>query len=299
MSLVPPQPATTTFELSNGPDRPPLVHCLETASTKVAQYVVADPSTRRCVVINPARDDCTDPMTMSTNAADSIIALVIEHNYVVQHIFETHDVAGGYRSAAWYLRMQVAGLQGWPPEISSEATFSSMAEMWQKRHGAENKITISCAADMADGASMMIGRMRLRCMHLSGFGTPHQRALLVGGNLFGAHSLAMLSYQNWKADNSHGLGDLPDDEVIASTWRSMRSVMNLPVATRVYAHTQSGLGSSASFDSIDTCRRTNEYADLSEPEFILRWNGQLQSGLGKPGKASLFSRKRRKGATPS
>lgn len=227
---------------------------------------------------------------MSTQAADSIVALVMEQGYLVQHIFETHSMPSGYRSAAWYLRMQLAELQGYTPEISSDATMAAMKTMWKRRHGAESEISSDFSTELPDGGSIMIGRMRIQCLHLSCFQTPSIRALLIGGHLFGAHPLATLS----KETHLVGMDSSTTADTIAAVWRSMQRVLSLPETTKVYIDKDYGAPRSVPCDNAAICRRTNEYADLTENEFCTRWEGQLREGEQSAGKPFKVPQQRSK-----
>ena len=77
-------PPTAAFSAS------PVIHNIYSESTDTWQYVVADPTTGHCIVLDPVRDQCTDQAKIVTTAADAILILVQRHDYVVDYILETH-----------------------------------------------------------------------------------------------------------------------------------------------------------------------------------------------------------------
>lgn len=293
-------PQQPVFQLSNGADRPPRVHSLFVPSTSTWQYVVADPSTLRCVVIDPVRDRNPDGAALSLSAADAIFALVREHGYIVDHICETSS-RNGHLSAAWFLRMQFADVQGWAPHLSNEAAVSAMENMWHKRHGASTQFCTNLSASLADGQAVLIGRMRMTCLHLPGLGAPNRRGFLMGENLFGAHSLAALSSQSLPKDDMESISAATDADMYSQTTKSMQRVLSLPGHIRAYFDLgEVGAEREDPFGDIQCCRVANEYVGLSVADFRTRWEGQRRSrqreqsreGELKPGttKRSWFRR---------
>src|ERR687890_375065 len=82
--------------------KPEVVAFFEKRTSSV-QYIVADPVTRRCALIDPVldydeRSGCTD-----TTSADALLDAVRERGLTVEWILDTHPHAD-HLSAAHYLR---------------------------------------------------------------------------------------------------------------------------------------------------------------------------------------------------
>jgi hypothetical protein len=255
-------------------DAPSVVHNIYSESTKTWQYIVADPTTRHCIVLDPVRDRCADKAAMSTKAADAIISLVKQHSYVVDYILETHVSGSRCLSAAWYLRMQFSIYQGRPPQLCNEATVSGLEVQWQRKYGAGSAFSTTIRAGLRDGEKVTLGGLSLTSMHMPGFGSPHRRAYLVGKDLFGAHSIAMLAEDAFDegAKNSDSTSQIPEDTVsFLDAWTSMQRVLALPGDTRVWwekGTIDSEDGEALPCDSLTQCTTANKCAESSESDFL-------------------------------
>lgn len=172
--------------------QPPRIHSIFVPSTQSWQYVVADPSTGHCLVLDAVRDHVQDDAEVCMAAAETIISLTKELQYTVDYICETASSNGSHLSASWFLRMQFADIQGHAPLLSNEATVVALQDTWQKRHGTNTALPTKLPPSLEDGQAFLIGNMTVTCLHLPSPDAPARRAFLVGDNLFGAHSLAIL-----------------------------------------------------------------------------------------------------------
>src|SRR5690349_1144407 len=75
-------PPTVTME--------PIVHTVFEPQTSTWQYVVADPSTKTAVIIDPVLDFDPARNSITTKSADALLALVKEKGYTVDRLLETH-----------------------------------------------------------------------------------------------------------------------------------------------------------------------------------------------------------------
>ncbi|TKA61489.1 hypothetical protein B0A55_13784 [Friedmanniomyces simplex] len=251
-------------------------------STGTCQYVVAVPSTQYCCVLDAVRDRGANVATISTAAADAIITLVKKHGYLVDYILETQCSTALSQSATWYLRMQFSDLQGWPPQVFSEGTVSALERMWQPKYGADSPFVTKLRGGLANGEFAVVGRMRVRRMHLPSFGTPQRRGFLIGKNLFGAHSLATLSQdiRSAAAPEDVSLAAPLDRESCNTVWTSMQRTLSLPEETRVYLEYGDGGDSHPEpFDEGRHCRISNGCVGLNASEFFVRWEGERKSRL--------------------
>lgn len=262
-------PSSDTPE--SGLNTPPIIHSIYSQSTSTWQYIVADRTTGHCIILDPGRDRCVDPATISTTAADAIIDVVRAHNYTVAYILETHAAGPQHLSAAWYLRMQFSGLQDKPPQICNEATVSSLEAKWQRKYGASNTFSTSIRGGLDDGESVMFGRLSLTCIHLPGSAAAHRRAYVIGKDVFGALSIAAGTEEAPNAclidsPESH----LDESERHLDAWGSINRILSLPGDTRVWPdsgdHDVEGL---RAFD-VSHCIEVNKYAGLSEADFLTR-----------------------------
>lgn len=249
------------------------IHPIHSQSTGTWQYIIADPTTKHCIIIDPVRDRCADKAAVSTAAADAIIALVQEKSYVVDYILETHGAGDQCLSAAWYLRMQFSQTQGSPPQLCDEVTVSSLQAMMRRKYGADNKFSTTIRSGLNDGETLEWGRFSLTCMHMPGFGSPHRRAYLMNGNIFGIHSIASLEGGgNGNTGISSDVSVDVDSEDYLVAWESVQRILSLPSDTRIWReigdHDVSA--DKEPYDSIADCAVVKEGGSSSESEFLAR-----------------------------
>jgi glyoxylase-like metal-dependent hydrolase (beta-lactamase superfamily II) len=270
-------PPTAAFNAS------PIIHNIYSESTQTWQYVVADPTTGHCIVLDPVRDRCSDEAAMSTKAADAIVDLVEQHSYVVDYILETHASGSKCLSAAWYLRMQFSIYQGWPPQLYNEATVSGLEVQWQRKYGAGSTFSTTIRAGLRDGEKVTLGWLSLASLHMPGFGSPHRRAYLVGKDLFGAHSIATLADHVFDegVHNSESVPKVPEDTVsFLDAWTSMQRILALPSDTRVWWDRGAIRGDALPCDPMPQCTAKNKHANSSEPDFLAAMRERYIQRLG-------------------
>lgn len=260
---------TTTFESS------PIVHEIYAKSTDTWQYIVADPTTLHCIVLDPVRDRCADPAVMSTSAADAIIAVIRERSYIVDYILETYAASSLCLSAAWYIRMQLSIIQGYAPQLCNDATVSGLDLMWQRKYGASGKFSTTIRNGLDDGEIITLGWLSLKCMHMPGFSNPNRRAYLVGNDVFGAHSIATMREDMTHTDLGSGAirpaaDPSGDPSHHRDAWTSMKRVLSLPANTRVWREQGDGSlpTSHKPCESVAQCAALNKHARSTEAEFL-------------------------------
>ena len=231
-------------------------------------------------MLDPVRDRCIDPATISTSAADAIVDLVRGHGYTVDYILETHATSSQCLSAAWYLRMQFSNLQGWPPQLCNEATVTGLEAMWQRKYGANNKFSTSIRAGLDDGESVTFGWLSLTCIHLPGFATLHRRAYVVGKDVFGAHSVAALTDDPSNIDPKDASeSHIEESERHLDAWTSINRILSLPSDTRVWRATgdDCAIEQTRTFDLVSQCTALNKYSGMSKADFLTGRMAETQS----------------------
>ena len=85
--------------------------------TNTFSYVVSDPATKQCAIIDSVLDYDSASAVTSTTHADQIIAYVKEQGLQVEWILETH-VHADHLTAAQYLKQQLGGKTAMSERIS-------------------------------------------------------------------------------------------------------------------------------------------------------------------------------------
>jgi glyoxylase-like metal-dependent hydrolase (beta-lactamase superfamily II) len=81
----------------------PIVKGFYEKRTGSVQYVVADPETRKCAIIDPVLDFDPKSGATATIQADELLAHIAREGYTLEWILDTHPHAGHF-SAAGYLK---------------------------------------------------------------------------------------------------------------------------------------------------------------------------------------------------
>ena len=93
----------------------PEVTAFYEARTGSVQYVVADPATRQCAIIDPVLDYDEKSAATATIQADLILNFVTDRGYRVAWILDTHPHADHF-SAADYLKRRTGAGSHWSDE---------------------------------------------------------------------------------------------------------------------------------------------------------------------------------------
>lgn len=262
----------------------PLVHDLYEQSTQTWQYIVADPTTLHCMVIDPVREHGSSNQQVCTKAADAILAFVRMKHYLVDLVLETYSSPRDNRSAAWYLRMQLLESQGYAPRVCSAAEVSGMSRLFARKYGAGLRTNLE--DDFRDGESVDVGHMRVKVLHLPGLCTPQGRVYIVDDNVFGAHSIAHLKQKMDELNftEEYPLATMSEDECHL-LWVSLQKILGMSRETRIYFDRGDGLflggrpkgksilkeGPQRCFKTIAECRAINDDIQWTAREFMSRW----------------------------
>ena len=117
----------------------PLVKGFYDERTGSIQYVVSDPDTRDCAIIDPVLDYDEKSGSTKTSSADAILAYVESERLMVQWILDTHPHADHF-SAAAYLK----GKTGAPTAIGAKVV--DIQKLWQKIYNMPEMKTDSVSA---------------------------------------------------------------------------------------------------------------------------------------------------------
>ncbi len=190
-------------------------------ATFTYSYVVSDPQTRACAVIDPVLD--YDPASGRTSHqnADRLIAYVREQGLEVQWLLETH-VHADHLSAAAYIRQQLGGKIAIGDQITRvQQTFGRLF------NAGAGFATDGRQFDrlLADGETFRIGGLQAMAIHTPGH-TPACMSYLVGDALFVGDTLFMPDYGTARCDFPGG-----DARTL---YRSIQRLFQLPDFTRVF-----------------------------------------------------------------
>lgn len=166
--------AKTTF----APD--PIIQSLFEEQTGTWQYVVADPSTKKAVIIDSVLD--YDPKThiISTETADALLSTIAENGYQVEKILETHAHAD-HLTAAAYLQHRLSQVQGAKPPICIGHRIKQVQRLFANKYGIlADEYEHVFDHLFEDDETFSIGRLTAKVIHLPGH-TPDHIGYQIGG----------------------------------------------------------------------------------------------------------------------
>lgn len=190
------------------------------ARTGSIQYVVADPATRKCAIIDPVLDFDERSGSTATMNDDTILDYVASHGLTLEWILDTHPHAD-HLSAARYLGART----GAPTAIGEHV--KSVQQIWNQIYNWPDFICDGSQWDrlFRDGEVFSIGECKARILHSPGH-TLASISYIVGDAAFIHDTLFM-------PDSGSARADFPGGSA-ADLWQSIQTILNLPDETRLF-----------------------------------------------------------------
>lgn len=221
MTDAPIRQAAAQVEAAQAAGRTPVVTTFFDEATFTATHVVHDPETKRAAIIDSVLDFDQAAGRTSHISADAVIAHVRANGLTVDWLLETHAHAD-HLSAAPYLKEALGGtiaigrdivtVQGVFGKVFNEpASFARDGSQFDRL--------------FADGECFGLGGIPAMALHVPGH-TPACIAYVIGDAAFVGDTLFMPDYGTARADFPGG-----DARTL---FRSIRRLMELPAATRVF-----------------------------------------------------------------
>uniref|UniRef100_A0A9E7ZXY0 Bifunctional sulfur transferase/dioxygenase Blh n=1 Tax=Bosea sp. NBC_00436 TaxID=2969620 RepID=A0A9E7ZXY0_9HYPH len=184
------------------------------------QYVVTDPATKRCAIIDPVLDFDEKSGSVATANADALLAYIEEQGLTVEWILDTHPHADHF-SAAHYLK----GRTGAPTAIGAKIT--GVQALWRDIYNwPELKTDGSCWDRLfAAGDTFRVGTLEGRVLFSPGH-TLASITYLVGDATF-VHDTVFMP------DSGTARADFPGGSA-GALWASIQAILALPDETRLF-----------------------------------------------------------------
>jgi len=199
----------------------PNVHAFFDPDTWSLTYIVQDPNSGSCAIVDPVLDYEAASGQTTTESADEVVAKVEAENLTVEWILETH-VHADHLSAAPYLQKRLGGRIGIGAHISEvQNIFGNLfnAEPEFHRNGSQfNQL-------FADGDTFAIGGLTVTAMHTPGH-TPACMTYYIGDSLFVGDTLFMPDFGTARCD-------FPGGDASA-LYQSIQRLFTLPPETRIF-----------------------------------------------------------------
>jgi len=200
----------------------PIVKDFFHEDTNTFSYVVRDPATKACAIIDSVLD--YDPASASTSTihADKIIAYIKEQgDLTVEWILETH-VHADHLTAAQYLKAELGGKIAMSQKISIvQETFGAIYHLDIKQWNAQQLFDYL----FEDHESFQIGTLKAYNIPTPGH-TPACLSYVIGDAVFVGDTLFMPDYGTARCDFPRGSAE--------QLYDSVQSLFQLPEDTRVF-----------------------------------------------------------------
>ena len=207
--------------LSRGTAMRPNVHAFFDPDTWSLTYIVQDPNSGSCAIVDPVLDYEAASGQTTTESADEVVAKVEAENLTVEWILETH-VHADHLSAAPYLQKRLGGKIGIGAHITEvQNIFGNLfnAEPEFHRNGSQfNQL-------FADGDTFAIGGLTVTAMHTPGH-TPACMTYYIGDSLFVGDTLFMPDFGTARCDFPGGNA--------SALYQSIQRLFTLPPETRIF-----------------------------------------------------------------
>jgi glyoxylase-like metal-dependent hydrolase (beta-lactamase superfamily II) len=198
----------------------PIVKGFFESRTSSIQYVVADPDTRRCAIIDPVLDFDEKSGATATKSADEILDYVADQGFEVEWILDTHPHADHF-SAAQYLKSRTG---------ASTAIGAKVVEVQKLWKGIYNWPQFPADGSQwdrlfAEGDTFSVGNIPARVMFSPGH-TLASITYVIGDAAFVHDTLFM-------PDSGTARADFPGGSA-SRLYASIMEILSLPDDTRIF-----------------------------------------------------------------
>ena len=199
----------------------PVVTAFFDEPTNTVSYVVADPDTRKCAIIDSLLDYDPASGRTSTNSADILVAYVKENKLHTEWIIDSH-VHADHLTAAPYIKEQLGGKTAIGAQISAvQKVFGEVFNEGQSFHTDGSQFDHL----FKDGETYSIGNLEARAIHTPGH-TPACMSHVIGDAVFVGDTLFMPDFGTARCD-------FPGGDASA-LYDSIQKIFKLPDETRVF-----------------------------------------------------------------
>lgn len=249
-----------TFALSRGDrerGRPDVAGFFDPRTFSV-QYVVSDPATRHCAIIDPVLDFDEKSGATATHHADELLAYIAREGLEVAWILDTHPHADHF-SAARYLHDKT----GAPTAIGAQVV--EVQALWKRIYNWPALPADGSQWDrlFRDGETFTLGDLPVRVMHSPGH-TLASITYVIGDAAFVHDTLFQPDFGTARADFPGGSAH--------QLWHSIQAILALPDDTRLFTgHDYMPDGREPQWEStVREQRQNNKHrlGESSEAEYV-------------------------------
>ncbi len=189
--------------------------------TSTFTYVVSDPATQKCAIIDSVLDYDMNAGKTATISADRVITYVKENGLTVEWILETHAHAD-HLTASHYLREELGG------KIAIGEHIKEVLKFWVPLFNTAHDTALDGSQFdhlFKDGEIFSIGSIEVKVMHTPGH-TPACVSYLMGDAAFVGDTIFMPYVGTARTDFPGGSA--------RELYRSIQKLFSLPESTRIF-----------------------------------------------------------------
>jgi glyoxylase-like metal-dependent hydrolase (beta-lactamase superfamily II) len=190
-------------------------------ATYTVSFVVKDPESNKCAIVDSVLDFDYSSGRTDTKSADAIVAYVLENGLEPVWLLETH-VHADHLSAAPYIQERVGGKIGIGEKITVvQETFGKIfneGTRFQRDGSQFDKLFV-------EGDTFEIGALKGRVLHTPGH-TPACLTYVIGDAAFVGDTLFMPDFGTARADFPGGSAEM--------LYASIQKILALPDETRIF-----------------------------------------------------------------
>ncbi|KAH0845724.1 hypothetical protein AYO21_05933 [Fonsecaea monophora] len=255
----------------------PIVHDVFETKTGTWQYVVADPATKIAVIIDPVLDYDPATQALTTQSADTLLALVKDKGYTVDMILETHAHAD-HLTASSYLQHRLAQEQDRMPIVGIGKRIGQVQKLFANRYGVPREEYEGVFSKLfEDDETFNIGNLSATALHLPGH-TPDHLGYKIGDNVFCGDSI-------FHADIGTARCDFPGGSA-RDLFQSGRRLLSLPDHVKIWTghdYPPAGRDAPVPWMTVEQHRQRNKHLKdgTTEEDFVAMRN-ERDAGLAAP-----------------
>ena len=224
-------------------------------TTGSVQYIVADPITRRCAVVDPVLDYDQRSGSTRTRSADRLLKYIKTQGLSLEWILDTHPHADHFG----YLR----DMTGAPTAIGERVT--EVQKLWKTLYNLPDTVPVDGSQWdrlFADAERFTVGQMQAFAL-LSPGHTLCSITYIIGNAAFVHDTLFM-------PDSGTARADFPGGDA-RQLWQSIQRILRLPTGTRLFTgHDYRPNGREARWESTIASQKAHNphLKDCDEPKFV-------------------------------
>jgi glyoxylase-like metal-dependent hydrolase (beta-lactamase superfamily II) len=197
----------------------PIIKGFFDTATNTISYVVSDPVTKKCAIIDSVADYEPHSATLTYLSAEALLDYIKKENLDVEWILETH-IHADHITAATYLKEKTGA------KIAMGKGIEMVSKIFTPIFFKESNVDVSSFDKLFNDEELFtIGNLVVKVMHVPGH-TPADIAYLIGDAVFAGDTIFMPDAGSARCDFPGGRAE--------TLYQSVHKLFSLPVETRLF-----------------------------------------------------------------